>query len=53
VSWVERADMVSVTRQCELLGLTRSSLYYAPAGETPLNLLLMRLVDEQFTRTPF
>ena len=53
VSWVERADMLSVTRQCELLGLNRSSLYYAPAGETPLNLLLMRLVDEQFTRTPF
>ena len=45
--------MVSVTRPCELLGLKRSSLYYTPAGETPLNLLLMRLVDEQFTRTPF
>ena len=45
--------MLSVTRQCELLGLNRSSLYYAPAGEEPLNLLLMRLIDEQFTRTPF
>jgi putative transposase len=45
--------MLSVTRQCELLGLNRSSLYYAPAGGTPLNLLLMRLLDEQFTRTPF
>jgi putative transposase len=53
VSWVERADLLSVTRQCELLGLNRSSLYYAPAGETPLNLLMMRLLDEQFTRTPF
>lgn len=53
MSWVERADLLSVTRQCELLGLNRSSLYYAPAGETPLNLLMMRLLDEQFTRTPF
>lgn len=45
--------MLSVTRQCELLGLNRSSLYGVPAGGEPLNLLLMRLIDEQFTRTPF
>lgn len=45
--------MMSVTRQCELMGLNRSSLYYVPAGEEPLNLLLMRLIDEQFMRTPF
>ena len=50
---MERAGLVSVTRQCELVGLNRSSLYYVPAGEEPLNLLLMRLIDEQFTRTPF
>jgi putative transposase len=31
----------------------RSSYYYEPAGESPLNLLLMRLIDEQYTRTPF
>jgi putative transposase len=53
VSWVEREGMLSVTRQCELLGLNRSSLYYTLVGEKPLNLLLMRLLDEQFTRTPF
>lgn len=45
--------MLSLTHQCELLDLNRSSLYYAPASEEPLNLLLMRLIDEQFTRTPF
>lgn len=45
--------MVSLIRQCELLDLNRSSLYYAPAAEGPLNLLVMRLIDEQFTRTPF
>jgi len=42
-----------VRRQCELLGLNRSSLYYAPAGETPANLRLMRLIDAQYTACPF
>jgi putative transposase len=42
-----------VRRQCELLGLNRSSLYYAPAGETPANLRLMRLIDTQYTTCPF
>jgi putative transposase len=44
---------ISVRRQCELLGLNRSSLYYEPAGESEYNLLLMRRIDEQYTRTPF
>jgi putative transposase len=42
-----------VRRQCELLGLNRSSLYYEPAGETAENLRLMRLLDEQYTACPF
>ena len=53
VRWVAREDMLSVTRPCELWGLQRASLSYAPAGETPLNLVLMRLLDEQCTRPPF
>ena len=40
-------------RQCELLGLNRSSLYYEPTGETAENLRLMRLIDEEYTRHPF
>jgi len=44
---------ISIERQCELLGLPRSSYYYQPKGESPLNLRLMRLLDEQYTRTPF
>lgn len=44
---------LSIRRQCELLGLNRSSYYYEPAGETPLNLELMRCMDEQYLRTPF
>ena len=43
----------SVRRQCELIGLNRSSLYYQPVGESAYNLRLMRLLDEQYTRTPF
>lgn len=40
-------------RQCQLLGLNRSSWYYEPAPESPENLRTMRLIDEQFLRTPF
>jgi putative transposase len=36
-----------------LLGLSRSSYYYQTSGESDYNLLLMRLIDEQYTRTPF
>ena len=43
----------SLRRQCELTGLNRSSYYYQPAPESPLNLTLMRLIDEQYLRTPF
>jgi len=44
---------LSVRRQCELLGLSRSSLYYVSCGETTYNEQLMRLIDEQYLRTPF
>ena len=44
---------MSVRRQCELLGLSRSSLYYEPAGESAENLRLMRKIDEQYTACPF
>jgi putative transposase len=44
---------LSVARQCQLTGLSRSGLYYEPQGESALNLKLMRLLDEQYTRTPF
>jgi putative transposase len=42
-----------VRRQCELLGLNRATLYYEPAGETPENLRLMRLIDQEYTAHPF
>jgi putative transposase len=43
---------LSVRRQCELLELQRSTLYYQPAAETPENLALMRLIDQQYTAQP-
>ena len=51
---IERSHtQISIRRQCALLGLNRSSLYYLPAEETEENLRLMRLIDQQYTRTPF
>lgn len=44
---------ISIRRQCDLLGLNRSTLYYQPAHETAENLQLMRLIDEQYLKTPF
>lgn len=44
---------LSIRRQCELLGVNRAGLYYQPRGESEENLRLMRLLDEQYTRTPF
>ena len=43
---------LSISKQCELLGLARSSYYYEPAGESEENLLLMRLLDQQYLDEP-
>ena len=44
---------LSIVRQCAMVSISRSAFYYTPTGETPLNLALMRLIDEQFLETPF
>jgi hypothetical protein len=44
---------LSVVRQCELVSISRSGFYYRPAGETRLNLALIRLIDGQFLETPW
>ena len=44
---------LSVGAQCRLLSISRSSFYYAPQGETAMNLDLMLLIDKQFLETPF
>jgi len=50
--------ILSIRRQCELIELNPriredGTYYYQPAKETPLNLILMRLLDEQYLKTPF
>lgn len=45
-------DILSLTRQAELLGISRSSLYYEPAIDV-YDELLMGLIDEIYTRMPF
>ena len=51
---IEPADkQIPIRRQCELLGLHRSTLYYQPRSEDAFNERLMRLIDEQYLRTPF
>ena len=45
--------MLSVSRQCQLLNLSRSTYYYEPAAESPENLMLMRQIDEEYLRHPF
>jgi putative transposase len=50
---ISRKDL-AIYRQCELLELPRSSFYREPPeGESPENLKLMRLIDEEYTRHPF
>jgi putative transposase len=44
---------LSITRQCRLLSLSRSSFYFKASGETETNLTLMRLIDAQFLETPW
>lgn len=44
---------LSKRRQCQLLGVHRSGLYYQPCTEPAENLSLLRLLDEQYFKTPF
>jgi len=43
---------LSISSQCELASIARSSYYYTGKGESPLNLKLMKLIDEQFLLNP-
>jgi putative transposase len=44
---------LSIRHQCDLLGLNRASYYYQPVRVSDLNLKLMNMIDEQYTKTPF
>ena len=44
---------LSIVRQCALMGVSRSSLYYRPKGTSQQDLSLMREMDRQYLETPF
>lgn len=44
---------ISLRRQCKMLSLTRSNLYYQPKGESAENLRFMSTIDKQFLETPW
>ena len=46
-------NLLSIRRQCELASISRASFYRQPAGETPENLELMRVIDEAFMEMPW
>lgn len=50
---IEQETDISMNRQCTLLQIHRSGLYYKPRPESEENLVLMRLLDEQYFNTPF
>jgi putative transposase len=50
---IDRGAKVTVTRQAELLALSRSSVYYSPRALSDRDLLLMRRLDELHLQWPF
>ena len=44
---------LSLSRQCQVLSISRSSFYYLAKGESAENLTLMRRIDELFLQYPF
>ena len=50
---VSKDHDLSVRRQCRLLSLVRSNLYYQLKGESAENLRFMAVIDKQFLDTPW
>ena len=50
---IEQPNPLSLGRQCQLLGLSRATLYYTPVAVSDYDLELMALIDRQYLRTPF
>lgn len=50
---IDKTHQISVSRQCDLLDVPRSSFYYSPREDSSYNEELMRQIDEQYTFTPF
>jgi len=50
---IDRDCHLSIVRQCELLEVHRSGLYYQAVGESALNLELMHLIDKEHMQHPW
>lgn len=50
---IEESKEISLVKQCGLLGISRSGIYYDHRKPTQKALLLMRAIDEQYLQTPF
>ncbi len=48
-----QSSVLSISTQCEMLSVSKSSFYYVPVGELDENLAIMRKLDEQYFSTPF
>ena len=54
VTMLDRTDpRVSLVRQCRLVGISRSSIYYRSKAPDAATLELMRRIDQQYLKTPF
>lgn len=54
MSWMNSNNgNISIQRQCQLAGISRSSYYYQPAGESAFNLKLMKQIDRQYLKRPY
>lgn len=50
---ISQHNKISISRQCELLGLNRATQYYQAKELSSANIEIMHLLDKQYTRTPF
>lgn len=49
---MDKTDGLSLRRQCDLLGINRSTIYYAPKGESTQNLEIMQIMDKHILDEP-
>jgi putative transposase len=53
-TWIDPSDgVLSLARQCTLLDVARSSWYYQPVATNAEDLVLLNLIDEEYTKRPF
>jgi putative transposase len=53
VTYINKSDNLSIVKQAELLGISRSGYYYQPVSVNPLNLAVMNKIDEIYTKKPY